>query len=436
MRSVGFHTKNIKSFKTRRIFAKKIRSNFKGMRVYFDYAATTPIDPDVEKAMKPYFGLPSAKFGNPNSLHSFGQIARGAVDESREKIAQTLGVGFREIIFTGSATEANNLALRGVVKGFRKRNGKSDGVRIIVSAIEHESVLETARDLESDGVEVVYLPVSRQGKIDLKKLKEALNEQTALVSVMRVNNEIGTIQDVVKISQVIKEFKISQNFSLYPIFHTDAAQAFQFLNCRVDELNVDLMTLSAHKIYGPKGIGALYFRDIKSNTSYLMPATTGGGQEFGWRSGTENVPAIVGFAKAIELAEENRAKETKRIMELKNYFWEKLKIIYPNAAINGFTPEKFEAVGLRHHNALPNILNIYFPRHSAEELLIKLDLRGIAVSRGSACVSFSAKPSYVLQSLGFPEKRINSSLRFSFGKFTQKEELGRTLKVLREITRD
>lgn len=416
-------------------------------RIYLDCAATTPLDREVEKAMRPYFSS-SGKFGNPNSLHYFGQAARGAIDEAREKIAKVLGAlptgGFREIIFTGSATEANNLALRGILKSFRFQISRVEKEipRIIVSAIEHESVLETARDLENEGAEVVYLPVNRHGRVDLRKLKEALNERTILVSVMYANNEIGVIQPIAEISSIIRNFRNSKG--IYPLFHTDAAQAFQFLNCDVNVLGADLMTLSAHKIYGPKGIGLLYARYLKSVTYDLKPVITGGGQEFGWRSGTENVPAIIGFARSIELAAKNREKETEKIAGLADYFWRELKKIYPGARLNNAMADS--AKQFRHLavsssasrgggnvSFLPNILNIYFSKQSAEELLIRLDLKGVAVSRGSACVSFSAKPSYVLAALGHPKKRINSSLRFSFGKFTTKEELVRTLKILRDI---
>ncbi|MBI5079186.1 cysteine desulfurase [Candidatus Wolfebacteria bacterium] len=470
-------------------------------KIYFDYAASTSVDPAVFSAMKPYF---SEKFGNPGSLHFFGQEAIAAVDDSREKIAKAIGAppagGFREIVFTGSATEANNLALRGVVKNFYKSravaiqkqnnfapaakfsspsarhfrfaknqagapagcsswqsalNKKISPLRIIVSAIEHESILETCRDLEkegvdpvrslaravgaspkdfgeatSNGVEIIYLPVNRDGVVDLKKLKESLNDRTVLVSIMCANNEIGTIQPIAEISKIIKNFKAKMFFSPYPLFHTDAVQAFQFLDCDVNKLGVDLMTLSAHKIYGPKGIGLLYLKAPYSIPYTLNPIITGGGQEFGLRSGTENVPSIVGFAKAVELADKNRLKEAKRIGELSIHFFKELKKINSKIQLNGIS--KITNYKLPTTN-LPNILNIYFPNYQNSDFLVKLDLAGVAVSAGAACSARAVKPSYVLAACGFPQKRIKSSLRFSFGKFVTKAEIDESLKRIKTI---
>ncbi|MEK7162693.1 MAG: cysteine desulfurase family protein [Patescibacteria group bacterium] len=475
-------------------------------RIYLDYAATTPVDPIVKKAMEPYF---SEKFGNPSSLHFFGQQAMTAVDESREKIAKIIGANFREIIFTGSATEANNLALRGAVKkfdnfravAFQKQNnfapaakfsspsarqfalgetklvapaGRSSRqsalnqiflpLRIIVSAIEHESILETCRDLEKEGIEVIYLPVNREGLIDLKKLKEALNEWTVLVSIMYANNEVGTIQPISAITKIIKEFRIKNlefrannnpqssilNPQFYPLLHTDAVQAFQYLDCNVNKLGVDFMTLSGHKIYGPKGIGLLYRRiqnkelrikdfnndSLNPQSSILNSIITGGGQEFGFRSGTENMAAIVGFAKAAEIISSSRELENRRIGKLADYFWKQIKKIYPKAEINGIMNNKSGIMDKKINfiiQKIPNILNIYFPGKSAEELLIKLDLAGMAVSSGSACSTRSSKPSHVLKSCGLPENRIKSSLRISLGKFTTKAEIDEAIKRIAPI---
>jgi cysteine desulfurase len=385
------------------------------MKIYLDYAATTPVDPDVFRAMKPYF---AEQWGNAGSLHYFGQKAMKALDESREKIAGSIGADFREIIFTGSATEANNLALRGVIGAARKNFAAP--YRIVISKIEHESVLKTAQDLEREGVEVVYLPVDKSGLVNLKKLKESLNERTILISIMYANNELGTIQPIKEIAKIIKDYRGSNS---YPLFHSDAVQAFQFLSCDVNELGVDLMTLSAHKIYGPKGIGALYVRD-KNN---LSPIIFGGGQEYGLRSGTENIPSIVGFAKAVGLAIKNREKEGKKISALRDYFWNGLKKANSKIKLNGSAK-----------NRLPNILNVNFPAcagrsgKSAEDLLIKLDLAGVAISAGSACSARSLEPSYVLRACGLPLNVIKSSLRISLGRFTTREEVSEALKIIKK----
>jgi len=429
-------------------------------RIYLDYAATTPMDMKVKKAMAPYFSAPPAGgFGNPGSLHFFGQKAMTAVDESREKIAKAINADFREIIFTGSATEANNLALRGIVKKFKIKDLRFKIPRIIVSAIEHDSILETCRDLEREEIEIIYLPVNKQGIIDLKKLKESLNERTVLVSIMCANNEIGIVQNIAGISKIIKDFKKENFFSKYPLFHTDAVQAFQFLDCDVNKLGVDLMTLSAHKIYGPKGIGTLYINSKLQTPNYkqilnsknkiqnkktkiwdlgfgiwdlpmVKPLTTGGGQEFGLRSGTENVAAIAGFAKAVELVSNSRELENKRVRQLTDYFWRELKKLSPKAEINGLKDLRFMIYDLR---KLPNILNVYFPNQNSQDLLIKLDLNGIAVSSGSACSARATKPSHVLKAIGLSDKKIKSSLRFSLGKFTTKEEINRALKIIKKL---
>lgn len=401
----------------------------KHKRIYLDYAATTPLDPEVERAMRPYF---SAKFGNAGSVHSFGQEAIAAVDEAREKIAKAIGAEFREIIFTASATEANNLALRGVIKSYQYKSAKisvNQQPRLIISAIEHESVLETAKDLSlfgrspacEENAEVVYVPVNREGIVDLEKLKSALNERTLLVSVMYVNNEIGVIQPIPEIAEIIKNFK-KEIF-----FHTDAVQAFQYLNCDVNYLGVDLMTFSSHKIYGPKGIGALYVRDLRNEDvkftnpkSYILnPIITGGGQEFGLRSGTENVPGIVGFGAAVELVTRDKEQVAKKTARLREYFWKGLKKIEPKAEING--------------GGAPHILNVYFPSLLSQDFLVRLDLAGIAASSGAACSARSLEPSYVIKALGYSDDRAQRSIRFSFGKYTSKAELDYALRAINKM---
>lgn len=411
--------------------------------IYLDYAATTPVDMRVARAMEPYFGVTGGKFGNPGSLHSFGQEAIAAVDRARETIAKSIGAEFREIIFTGTATEANNLALRGIVGTLRMANaGLKDGQnpRVIVSTIEHESILETARDLERDGVEVIYLPVNTHGIVDLEKMKASLNERTILVSVMYANNEIGVIQPISKIAKIIQEFRNRQSptGNRLPVFHTDAAQAFQFFDCDVREIGVDLMTLSSHKIYGPKGAAALFVRGTggkqknKSDIAVLRPIIFGGGQEFGLRSGTENVPSLVGFAKAIELVAAVREKESKRIGVLKDYLWRGIKKIYPEAKANGAAPNDAASSG----EVLPNILNVYFPDRAAQDLLTRFDLAGLAVSSGSACHSRALEPSYVIKALGAADNwkdRAKSSIRFSLGRPTARQDAAAALKIIKEV---
>lgn len=434
-------------------------------RIYFDYAATTPLHPLVLRAMQPHFG---AAFGNPSSLHAFGQEAIAAIDEARETVAHAIGAHFREIIFTGSATEANNLALRGTTQTIRRlmQNLVGDGQRsvsvsqrprLIISAIEHESVLETARDLEKDGVEVIYLPVNGEGFVDLRKLKEALDERTVLISVMYVNNEIGVIQPIAEIAKIILGFRkqktengkvknsefYSPNSDFYPLLHTDAVQALQYLDCDVNRLGVDLMTLSAHKIYGPKGIGALYVKNLEFRNqnlggnrslypkSYILnPVITGGGQEFGLRSGTQNTPLVVGFAKAVECAVGRRREETKRTEDLSSRFWNGLKKFCPEARVNGVEGAHG---GKRAARRSPHILNVYFPGKRAEDLLVKLDLAGIAISAGAACAARSGKPSYVIDALGHPRKRAEESVRVSFGRQTTVSEVDRALRIFRIV---
>jgi cysteine desulfurase len=417
---------------------------FMNKRIYLDYAAGTPVDKRVLAAMKPYF---NRQFGNPGSIHREGQAASAAVFNSRLKISRALDCDYKEIIFTGTASEANNLALRGIFKNLKLQDLKP---KIIISAIEHESIAETARDLEKDGVEVVVIPISKEGIIDLKRLKAALDERTVLVSVMYANNEIGTVQPIREIGEIINEYKQGKIASVaslprndgrglsksykpearnYPLFHTDAVQAFQYLPCKPEELGVDLMTLSAHKIYGPKGIGLLYIKDFsrRSSGNKLEAIITGGEQEGAARAGTENVPYIAGFAKAVELAEVLREKEARRIEKLRDYFWAKIKKIEKNKKI-----KKYINVELNGslQNRLPNNLNIYLPNHKAQDLLIALDLKGVAASAGAACSMRTTEPSKVITALGYSKERALASLRFSLGRETTKQEIDAAAHVL------
>lgn len=388
-------------------------------RIYLDYAASTPVAPEVLEAMRPYF---SNEFGNAGSIHSFGQKAQAALDYSREVISRELGAKFNEVIFTASATEANNLLLRGTVRGFWwnyfKENGRAPEKEIlphvITTAIEHESVLETVRDIERRGAaRVTILPVTSEGIVDLEKLKASLDDQTILVSVIYASNEIGTIQPIAEIGKIIWDFKDTkygiQN-TKYPLFHTDAAQAFQFIKLDVKELNLDALTISAQKIYGPKGAAALFIRD--GAQKLVSPFITGGLQESGFRSGTENVPAIAGMARAVELIAKDKEAQAERIKELRDYLWDELKKVKSEIKLNGSG-----------ENRLPNNLNVYFPGEDGEALLIKLDEAGIAVSIGSACSVKALQPSYVIEALGLEADRASSSIRFTLGRPTTKEEL-------------
>ena len=430
----------------------QIRSSRK-QYIYLDYAASTPVSREVFKAMEPYF---ADRFGNPGSVHSFGQESQAAIDKARGVITKSIGAKFNEIIFTGSATEANNLALRGLIKAYQHKSlpaggqepkiGINQRPRIIVSSIEHESVLDTARDLEKEGVEVIYLPVDKEGFISIESLKNNLTENTVLVSIIYASNEIGTVQPIGEISKLILEFRkqkvesrSDENSRFYfldsrfPLLHTDAAQAFQFLDCDVDRLGVDLMTLSAHKIYGPKGIGALYVatrvQPLATGTQKftlspgdytLRPIITGGGQEYGLRSGTENVPAVVGFGKAVEFIQKNKIKEGKRIKVLRDYFWRELKNAKPDIELNGPPTSSL--------NRLPNNLNVYIRGRDSRDLLIELDLVNVAVSAGSACSARNTKPSHIIAALNLGGNRAKSSLRISFGRPTTRRQLDTALK--------
>ncbi|MEZ4156876.1 MAG: cysteine desulfurase family protein [Candidatus Paceibacterota bacterium] len=390
----------------------------KKRNIYLDCAATTPVDARVLKEMQPYF---SKVFGNAGSLHSFGQAASRAVFDARKKIADVLGASYKEIVFTGSATEANNLALRGVVER-AKREGVKD-INIVVSAVEHESVFEAASALD---VEVRVAEVSSAGVVDLAKLEKLIDKNTVLVSIMYANNEIGSFQDIKKLSTVIKKKRGS---GVYPLLHTDAVQAFQYLSCQVDELGVDLMTLSSHKVYGPKGIGLLYVRSSlqkgrgnSGDVAHIEPIIFGGGQERGLRSGTENVAFIVGFAKALELADAMRIKETKRVCVLRDRFLKELLKIFPQSKLNA-----------QKRWRLPNNINIQFKDLLAEEALVFLDLHSVAVSAGSACSAHNLQVSPTLKAIGLSDEQAKRSIRISLGRGNNAEELKRALAIFRKM---
>lgn len=378
------------------------------MAIYLDHAASTPVHPEVRQAMLPYL---DEYFGNPSSLHRFGRDARQAVDEARDKLAGALGAEPGEIVFTSGGTEADNFALIGAAMAGRKR-GKD---HVITSAVEHHAVLETCRHLERIGFRVTYLPVDETGEVRLDALREAIDDRTALVSVMYGNNEVGTLQPV----EVIGEIAHGHG----ALFHTDAVQAFGYEPLNVRELPVDLLSVSSHKINGPKGVGALY---VAKGVS-LIPHMFGGSQELRRRAGTENVPGIVGFGKAAEIAAASRrehVEQARRCRDAMIRVWEKEGIDF---VVNGHP---------RRH--LPHILNVSFPGTETEILLMNLDLEGIACSSGSACTSGTLEVSHVLKAMNLPGEVLRSAVRFSFGRGNTVEEVTRaaetTARLVRRLT--
>ena len=404
-----------------------MRKRNKNNNIYLDTAAATPLDPRIERLMRPYF---SKFFANPSSLHARGVTARRAVEMARGRIAQILKVSPTEIIFTGGGTEANNLAIFGIVGIVRRQ--RPDKIHLITSVVEHASVLEPYRELERAGVAVTYLPVKPDGLIDLTTLVKALRPETVLVSVGYANNEIGVIQPIRDIAKIIRLFKKTQNSNLepksynlkaksfYPCFHTDACQAPRFLDCSVPTLGVDLLTLNSGKIYGPKGVGCLYARrGLK-----LAPRQFGGGQEHGWRSGTENVPNIVGFAAALELCAKLRMKESIQLTKLRDYFIKHLLMLggvssQPTVILNG-----------SHESRLPNNVNVSFVGSDGEFVVLNLDALGVAASTGSACSSLEKGESHVLVALGRTADEAASSVRFTLDRLTTKQDLDYVLKIL------
>ncbi len=372
-------------------------------RIYLDYAATTPLRPEVRLAMEPY--LSPDGFGNPSSLHTDGQRAKRALDAARDIVADALGCRFAEISFTSGGTESDNAALVGVLLA-----NKSRGTHLITTAVEHEAVTETARFLQTLGFQVTVLPVDEFGTVSPQSVADALMDETVLVSVMHANNEVGTIQPLREIAEIVH--------ARGAFLHSDAVQTFGQLPVTVDALGVDLLTVSAHKIYGPKGAGALY---VRSGIA-IEPLLHGGGQERERRSGTENVPAIVGFGEAVRLLLPERAAEAGRLAALRDRFWAMLSSAIPGVVLNGHPI-----------NRLPNNLNISLPGLDAETLLLSLDRAGVSASSGSACTSGSIEPSHVLSAMGLPEPRLKSALRLTLGRGTTREEVDRTVEILAGI---
>jgi cysteine desulfurase len=368
--------------------------------IYMDYHATTPMDPRVFEAMKPYF---LETFGNAASRnHSFGWEAEEAVEKSRKQIASLIGATAKEIVFTSGATESNNLALKGVAEMYAEK-----GNHIITAATEHKATLDTCKRLEKHGARVTYLPVQTNGLVDLEQLQAAITDKTILISLMYANNEIGVLQPIAEIGKLAKSKGV--------LLHTDATQAVGKVPVNVIKDNVDLLSLSGHKMYGPKGVGALYVRR-KSPRVQLTAQMDGGGHERGMRSGTLNVPGIVGLGEACALCQAEMAEESKRLGHLRDKLRDKLQAELDETYINGIMDEK----SLGEHR-LPNNLNISFAYVEGESLL--MGINDIAVSSGSACTSATLEPSYVLKALGAGDDLAHSSIRFGLGRFNTEEEV-------------
>jgi len=396
-------------------------------KIYLDHSATTPVDKKVLAAVLPYF---TEKFGNPSSIHCFGQEAVAGVDKARGQLAKFLNCNSEEIIFTSGATESDNLALFGVIKALEKKGVKNP--HIITSIIEHDAVLEPCMKLEKQGVEITYLPVKPNGLVDVSQFRKAVKDNTVLVSVMYVNSEVGSIQPIREIGKIIKKInrkKLNEwkkmrtkNRGEKPLpiyFHTDATQAVNFLNCDTKYLQTDLLSLSGHKIYGPKGVGALF---VKRGTE-IEAVQLGGHHENNFRSGTLNVPGIVGIGKAISLIDK-KDNTNKKIVWLRDTLVDGIKKNIPDVILN-----------TDRDNATPAQAHFSFLGVEGESILIALDLKGVAVSTGSACASGSLKASHVLIAMGIKKEIAHNSIRLSLGKNNTEAEIKKVLKILPGIIR-
>jgi len=371
-------------------------------RIYLDYAATTPVHPDVLSAMTPYF---AELFGNASTIYYYGRESKKAVEEARESFAELIGADQSEVIFTSGGTESDNHAIKGAAYA-----NKAKGNHIITCKIEHHAVLETCHFLEKEGFKVTYLPVDSDGLINLEDIKKAISDKTILISIMAANNEIGVLQPVAEIGKIAREKKI--------LYHTDAVQMAGSLPIDVEKMNIDLLSVSAHKLYGPKGIGGLFIRKgVKINTFIH-----GGEQEKRRRAGTENVPGIVGFGKACEIAMLNMEKEAKRISGLRDKLIEGLMKKIPEVKLNGHPTRR-----------LPNNVNVSVKYIEGESMILNLDMEGVCASSGSACTSGSLEPSHVLMSLGLSHELSHGSVRFTLGRNTTEAELNIVLEKFSEI---
>lgn len=367
--------------------------------VYLDYAATTPVHPEVLKAMLPYF---TERFGNPSSVHSLGHQAKDALEEARVRIARFIGAHAGEIYFVSGGTEANNFIVKGIAFANENR-----GNHIITTSIEHHSVLDPCAFLEKKGFRVTYLPVDKDGMVDPDTVKGAITDKTILISVMHANNEVGTIEPIAEIGRIARERGI--------YFHTDAVQTVGHLPLDVNNLHIDALSASAHKLHGPKGIGIAY---VKRGVG-LIPSMYGGEQERNYRAGTENLPGIVGFSKAVEIAEKEMEKETERLILLRDRFIKGLFASIEHIRLNGHPVRR-----------LPNNVNISIDGIDGEAMLLDLRLESICASNGSACTSSSTEPSHVLLSMGLSDEAASDALRFTLGRNTTKQDISHVLEVL------
>jgi cysteine desulfurase len=371
-------------------------------QAYFDYAATTPVHPDVVKAMLPYF---TEFFGNPSSIHQFGQQAKQAMETARENVAKLLGARPDEIVFTSGGSEADNMALKGVALA-----NEAKGKHIITSAIEHHAVLETAHFLEKRGFRVTYLPVDKYGTVDPQAVSDAISDDTILVSIMHANNEVGTIQPVAQIGAIAKQRGV--------LFHTDAVQTVGHVPINLKAMNVDLLSASAHKLYGPKGVGILYVR----KGTRLVSLIHGGEQERRRRASTENIPGIVGFGKAAEIAMQEMTEEAEHLTALRDKLIDGLLSRINDIRLNGHPTQR-----------LPNNVNVSVRYVEGESMLLNLDMEGIAASTGSACSSGTLEPSHVLLALGLSHEEAHGSIRLSLGRYTTENDIDRVLEVLPRV---
>jgi cysteine desulfurase len=367
--------------------------------IYLDNAATTPTHPEVIATMQPYF---QDKFGNPATLYSLGRTARQAIEEARDQVAALMGANPNEVYFTSGGTEADNFALVGVAYANEKK-----GKHIITSKVEHHAVLEPAHFLEKRGFEVTYLPVDQYGMVDPEDVRKAIRKDTVLISIMFANNEVGTIMPVAEIGRIAKEKEV--------YFHTDAVQAYGHIPVNVDEINCDLLSLSGHKLSGPKGVGAIYIR----KGTRIAQLLRGGSQENNRRAGTHNVPGIVGLGKAAEIASRELETEARRLTELRNYLIKGILDNIEDVRLNGHPTKR-----------LPNNVSVCIEGAEGESVLLSLDMEGICASSGSACTSGTLEPSHVLLAMGIPAEIAHGSLRMTLGRMTTKEDIDFVLEVL------